>query len=108
MDYQGIAKECIQDGLQFPNPDNIFIANVPEDKFKEVLDNSRRARIESFVKTTRVAEGTYPSSIPIKCFAPCHVLFGTDSVFSDFKDECSIKEYNLSGMCQKCQDHIFG
>ena len=107
MDYQGIAKECIQDGLQIPNSDNIFIANVPEDKFKEVLENARRARIDSFVKTTRVAEGTDPSSISIKCFAPCHVLFGIDSSFSDFKDELSIKEYNLSGFCQKCQGYIY-
>jgi len=26
---------------------------------------------------------------------------------SDFKDERSIKEYNISGMCQRCQDDIF-
>ena len=107
MDYQGIAKECIQDGLQFPNPDKILIANVPEAKFKEVLDNVRRARIGSFVKTTRVSEGMDPSTIPFKCYAPCHVLFNTDSVFSDFKDELSVKEYNLSGFCQRCQDYIF-
>lgn len=26
----------------------------------------------------------------------------------DFKDETSKKEYSISGMCQKCQDKIFG
>jgi hypothetical protein len=108
MDYQRIARVCIKDGLQIPNSDNIFIANVLEDKFKEMLDNSRRARIDSYYKTKQVAEGTDPSSIPIKCYAPCHEQVGTDSVFSDFKDEGSIKEYRLSGMCQKCQDYIFG
>lgn len=27
---------------------------------------------------------------------------------SAFKDELSRKEYTISGMCQKCQDEIFG
>lgn len=26
----------------------------------------------------------------------------------DFKDYLSRKEYSISGMCQKCQDDIFG
>ena len=26
----------------------------------------------------------------------------------DFKDELSIREYSISGLCQKCQDAIFG
>lgn len=26
----------------------------------------------------------------------------------EFKDELSKKEYSISGMCQKCQDEIFG
>lgn len=25
-----------------------------------------------------------------------------------FKDEISAKEYAISGMCQKCQDEVFG
>lgn len=25
----------------------------------------------------------------------------------DFRDELSVKEYQISGMCQKCQDQIF-
>ncbi|HCX23761.1 MAG TPA: hypothetical protein DHN29_17700 [Cytophagales bacterium] len=27
---------------------------------------------------------------------------------SDFKDEVSKKEFNISGMCQECQDFTFG
>ena len=27
---------------------------------------------------------------------------------TEFKDELSRKEYRISGMCQKCQDDIFG
>jgi len=26
----------------------------------------------------------------------------------DFKDQLSIKEYSISGLCQKCQDDTFG
>ena len=26
---------------------------------------------------------------------------------TDFKDQLSIKEYTISGMCQKCQDSVF-
>ena len=106
MDYQSIAKECVKDGLQFVNPYDLLTDIVPEYYSKELLDNARRARIDSFVKTTRVAEGADPSSIPIKCYAPCHALFNTDSVFSNFKDERSIKEYNTSGFCHRCQHYI--
>lgn len=27
---------------------------------------------------------------------------------TDFKNELSWKEYKISGLCQKCQDEIFG
>jgi len=26
----------------------------------------------------------------------------------DFRNDISLKEYKISGMCQKCQDHMFG
>ena len=33
----------------------------------------------------------------------------TDSITEDsFRDALSIKEYKISGMCQKCQDDFFG
>ena len=33
----------------------------------------------------------------------------TDSITEDsFRDNLSIKEYKISGMCQKCQDDFFG
>lgn len=33
---------------------------------------------------------------------------GGDIVENDFKDELSRKEYSISGMCQSCQDSVFG
>lgn len=26
----------------------------------------------------------------------------------EFRDELSLKEYRISGLCQKCQDEVFG
>tara|TARA_R110000744_G_scaffold379915_1_gene499156 strand:- start:90 stop:296 length:207 start_codon:yes stop_codon:yes gene_type:complete len=31
-----------------------------------------------------------------------------DILDMDFRDEISIKEYGISGMCQVCQDSVFG
>ena len=104
MDYQHIAKECTKEGLQLPEMN----ASNTSTKYRQLLDNARRARIDSFVKTLQVADGSNPSNIPITCYAPCHEMVGGTSVYSDFKDESSIKEYMLSGMCQACQKMIFG
>lgn len=29
-------------------------------------------------------------------------------VMEEFRNTLSVKEYKISGMCQKCQDNIFG
>ena len=34
----------------------------------------------------------------------CHTAIN----YSDFRDELSKKEYRISGLCQKCQDVIWG
>jgi len=31
-----------------------------------------------------------------------------DGYATEFKDEISKKEYTISGMCQDCQDNVFG
>ena len=31
-----------------------------------------------------------------------------DGYATEFKDEISKKEYTISGMCQTCQDRVFG
>ena len=109
MDFQSIAKNCTSKGLQIPemdlhgNPTNMEII-----AYTRLFRHIRKARKDSYNKTKQVAEGTDPSNIPIKCYLPAHELYGTDSVFSDFRDELSVKEYMLSGMCQKCQNHVFG
>lgn len=32
----------------------------------------------------------------------------SENVQSDFRDALSLREYGISGMCQNCQDSIFG
>jgi len=34
-------------------------------------------------------------------------LCGEKININDFKDPLSIKEFKISGMCQKCQDEVF-
>jgi len=36
------------------------------------------------------------------------VYCGNKIKMEDFKDRLSIKEYEISGLCQKCQDDTFG
>ena len=36
------------------------------------------------------------------------VTCGKPIKMEDFKDQLSIKEYEISGLCQKCQDDTFG
>ena len=36
------------------------------------------------------------------------VTCGNKIKIKDFKDKLSIKEYEISGLCQKCQDDTFG
>jgi hypothetical protein len=38
--------------------------------------------------------------------ATCPDSFGLTE--SSFRDDLSVKEYQISGMCQKCQDSVFG
>jgi hypothetical protein len=35
------------------------------------------------------------------------VFCGEEIKMEDFKDQLSIKEYGISGLCQKCQDDTF-
>lgn len=44
------------------------------------------------------------ASIKSKTCATCHTSVEQDS----FKNELSLKEFHISGMCQPCQDSVFG
>lgn len=34
--------------------------------------------------------------------------FGCGQLATEFRDEISKKEFSISGLCQKCQDKVFG
>ena len=38
----------------------------------------------------------------------CMTCDTTDIVEADFTDDLSIKEYQISGLCQSCQNEVFG
>ena len=38
----------------------------------------------------------------------CMTCDTSDIVEADFKDDISIKEYEISGLCQSCQDDVWG
>ena len=40
-----------------------------------------------------------------KCVA---IPIGCGKAISDFRDSLSIEEYRISGLCQECQDRVFG
>lgn len=35
------------------------------------------------------------------------VFCGKSITPDSFKDECSLREYSISGLCQECQDEVF-
>jgi len=43
--------------------------------------------------------------LEFKCLPP---PIGCGEFVAEFKDELSAKEYEISGLCQACQDAIFG
>jgi hypothetical protein len=43
-------------------------------------------------------------SVKSKTCATC----GVDVELDSFKDKLSLKEFHISGMCQTCQDSVFG
>ena len=49
-------------------------------------------------KAERVKQGLCTNSV---CFVGVNFR-------SDFRDEISIAEYGISGLCQSCQDDVFG
>jgi hypothetical protein len=54
---------------------------------------------EGFGRTTAI-QGNKCVPAPIGC--------GNEVKVDDFHDEISLREYRISGLCQTCQDEIFG
>lgn len=54
--------------------------------------------LESIAGRTTAIEGDRCLRTPIGCGEPA----------TKFRDELSVREYRISGLCQKCQDKVFG
>lgn len=55
-----------------------------------------------------VAKKIFPTAQKKKDKGLCPMCGTAINEVDDFKDELSVKEYTISGMCQKCQDELFG
>ena len=66
----------------------------------------RTKELQSFLDNfTKKAFGMSQTEAKEKKVCPfCHKPINVE----DFRDELSIKEYGISGLCQKCQDDTFG
>lgn len=58
--------------------------------------------IDDFAKKNFGKSQTEAKEIKMCVF--CHKKI----IIADFRDQLSIKEYGISGLCQKCQDDTFG
>lgn len=65
----------------------------------KMFDNTNRELI-----LTSAGFGPDVAVIKMGCCATC----GNSIQEDEFKDQLSIKEFHISGLCQKCQDSIFG
>ncbi len=65
--------------------------------------------IENFLDSlhgAREGTGVRTSSVKENRCVPAPI--GCGGLATNFKDEISRREYRISGLCQKCQDSVFG
>ena len=54
---------------------------------------------------TKIVEAIFPGTVEKIENKKCPIC---NNDIGEFRDELSKKEYNISGMCQECQDKVFG
>lgn len=109
MDYKAVAEQYTNNkSVQVPQ---LSVTHPPDmqvntDELTEIMKRVEEGRTAAFTATKAVANGADPKTITSKCYMPD--CYGTGFAnFADFKDPINIKEYTISGMCQKCQDSFF-
>lgn len=63
------------------------------------------------VELKRPVDIVFPQAGRVDALADRHCVkppFGCGKPIGDFKDQLSAKEYTISGLCQDCQDEVFG
>lgn len=61
-----------------------------------------------FPQLTQIAKTMFPDAERLVNKRICPLCKATINGRDDFKDQLSINEYLISGMCQDCQDKTFG
>ena len=109
MDYKAVAEQYTKNkSVQIPQ---VTITNSSNqelnmDEFSNILKRIDDARTAALTATKAVANGADPNMIITNCYMPD--CYGNGfAKFADFKKPINIKEYTISGMCQKCQDSFF-
>ena len=70
---------------------------------RKVLEMAKTKEMEGFIDSfTKSAFGRTRKD-PV-----CVICGSTKILRDDFKDELSWREFNISHMCQECQDSVFG
>ena len=93
----------LEEGERLKHPDNEFdfeivVSDDSSDSLYEALlkDSIEQLILSGFeVSDARIAFGRCP-------------LCGQKIDIRDFVDDLSLREYGISGMCQSCQDDVFG
>lgn len=57
---------------------------------------------------TRPIEKIVPTFARDQHAGVCNTTFGCGEPIKGFRDDLSVKEFGISGLCQKCQDSVFG
>ena len=60
--------------------------------------------LNSILDKIPAALNTREEAVNLGLCATC----GHDALSTSFRDELSWKEFTISGLCQKCQDEVFG
>ena len=92
--------------MRFPSPSNVkrvdnnnkrCIIKTMKPSTKEFAIEAELANLFGFYRGVHIAvDECVPE--PIGCGGPA----------TEFEDEVSRKEYSISGLCQKCQNKVFG
>lgn len=84
---------------------------------QDVADKAFRVRradnpyeLERTLKRIKRHQEKYPDYVLDESTIPCRSRCPTcgDPIIGRFRNEISEREYRISGMCQKCQDSVFG
>jgi hypothetical protein len=76
---------------------------IEEENKMGIVPTQKRSELE--LELAKIFGKSRPATIMAGSCMTCDT---NDIVEADFRDDLSIKEYQISGLCQSCQDDVFG